>query len=437
MDLIIGIIMLMAFLVAVVLIVRGESPIITLLGLAIVWALLAGVPFNQAGGKDLMGGVLQNGGVAYASSIVIIIFGAWFGQTLVKTGIAESIIRSAIELAGDRPVIVAMVVTITIGLLFTSIYGVGAAIALGVIALPIMMSMGIPPWVAAASFTMPIGAGNYLNMVEFNVFKPMFPGIAYDQRYISFAVVGFAVYVAAACAMSFYQLQIRGVRKYSAVNVAPATASRVKVPWYAFFAPAVPVILVMPIFPFQWPMIPAFIVGTVYALVATHFGQRSFRQSVDLFHRAFYDAFPDIATIAALWIICGMLIVAGQTPEVQRVLNPVFSPLLPNTPLMVVAFFALLAPLAIYRGPFSVVGTGAALLAVFLNAGMISPIFLYAVWRGALSLQGSQDPTNSWTLWTIGYTKVTHGQFLRTALPFGWAMVAINALVAYFMMGGI
>jgi hypothetical protein len=50
---------------------------------------------------------------------------------------------------------------------------VGAAIALGVIALPIMMSMGIPPWVAAPAFTMAIGAGNYANLVVFNIFKPI------------------------------------------------------------------------------------------------------------------------------------------------------------------------------------------------------------------------------------------------------------------------
>ena len=42
-------------------------------------------------------------------------------------------------------------------------------------------------------------------------------------------------------------------------------------------------------------------------------------------------------------------------------------------------------------------------------------------------MQGSVDPTNSWTLWTIGYTKVRTAQFLKTALPFGCLMVAINS----------
>ena len=82
------------------------------------------------------------------------------------------------------------------------------------------------------------------------------------------------------------------------------------------------------------------------------------------------------------------------------------------------------------------VGTGAALLAMFLSAKALSPVYLYMVWLGALNLQGSQDPTNSWTLWTIGYTKVTHRQFLKTALPWGWLMVAINAFIAYLMFGG-
>jgi len=30
---------------------------------------------------------------------------------------------------------------------------------------------------------------------------------------------------------------------------------------------------------------------------------------------------------------------------------------------------------------------------------------------------------------------VTHKDFLRTALPFGWLMVAINAFIAYVMLG--
>ena len=108
MDLFIGILMLAAFLAVVILIIRGESPIIMLLLRAIVWAVLARVPLMGEAGKEILSGVLEKGGTAYVSAIVIIVFGAWFGQVLVKTHIAENLIRGAIELAGDRPVVVAI-----------------------------------------------------------------------------------------------------------------------------------------------------------------------------------------------------------------------------------------------------------------------------------------------------------------------------------------
>lgn len=427
MQLALGILLLVFFLVGVIAVMRGQSPIIVLMLLAIVWAAATGAPL-----KEVLGKVIDGGATAYAGAVIIIVFGAWFGQILVQTGIAESLIRSAVELAGDRPLIVAWVVSLVTAFLFTSLYGVGAAIGVGVIALPIMMSMGIPPRVAAPAFTMAIGAGNYLNLVEFGIFQKFFPGIKYEGASLRFFVIGFGVYLGLALAMSAWQLARGGARRYAAIAQPEATAAWTRVPRWSYLAPAVPLTAVAF---FKWPMIPAFLLGILFALLATRRG-RSLRSTVDLFHKTFYDAFPDIATIAALWIICGMLIVAGQLPQVQQALQPIFQPILPKTPLQTSIFFAVLAPLAIYRGPFAVVGTGAAVLAIMLQAQYVAIPYLYAVWRGPLCLQGSQDPTNSWTLWTLGFTKVTHKDFLKTALPWGWLMVAINALIAYVMLGG-
>jgi Mg2+/citrate symporter len=427
MEFLTGILMILCFFVVVIVIMKGESPIIMLLLLALAWALLAGVP-----GKSILANVIEKGGLAYASTIVVIIFGAWFGQTLVKTGIAESIIRGAIELAGDRPIVVTMVVTVVTSLLFISLYGVGAAIALGVIALPIMMSMGVPPQVAAASYVMAIGAGTFLNLVDFNIRAPLFPGIKYEGPLLSFFAAGWVVYTLAALAMIFYNLKIRGgVRKYSAVSTVPPATARPRVSWYAYLSPAVPVVMVIFL---KWPMIPAFILGVAYALLSTHFGKRTWRETIDLFHRSFYDAFPEIATIAALWIICGMLIIGGQLPEIQKVLKPIYSPFLPESRAMLTIFFIALTPLAIYRGPLHVVGTGAALIGMFLNAKTFPVLQLFAAWRGDMAVGSSMDPTNSWTLWTIGYTKITHKQYLATGFPWAWLMVAVVTLLAYYMI---
>jgi H+/gluconate symporter-like permease len=411
----------------VIAIVRGQSPIIMLLLLAIVWAVIAGIGVN-----DIQAKVLQGGGTQFASAVIIIVFGAWFAQILIQTGIAESVIRSAVELTGDRPMITAMVINLVTALLFTSMYGVGAAIAIGVIALPIMMSQGIPARVAAPTFSMGIGAGAFVNLVQFGTFEKLFPGIKYEAPWLSFWIIGMLVYIACAWVMIWWNLRRLGVRHAASVDTAAPPAPRKRTPYYTYVVPIFPVIMIMV---FKWQIIPTFLVSIVLALALTA-RQRSFQGTLNLFNKTFYDAFPDIATIAALWTICGMIIVAGQMPQVSNALRPIFDPVLPHTPLQAALFFALLGGIgSIYRGPLVVVGTGAALLAIVLSNNEIPVPYLYSLWLAPTVMQGSVDPTNSWTLWTIGYTKVSHGQFLRTALPVGCIMVAIVCTIGYFMLG--
>ena len=220
-----GILLLVAFLVVVAAIVRGQSPIIMLLLLALVWAGIAGIGIN-----DIQAKILQGGGVAYASAVIIIVFGAWFAQVLIQTGIAESVIRSAVELTGDRPIVTAMTVNLVTALLFTSMYGVGAAIAIGVIALPIMMSQGIPPRVAAPVFTMGVGAGAFVNLVQFGTFEKLFPGIKYENPWLTYFFIGLVVYVLIAWVMIWVNLRRVGVRHAASMDSAAAPPPRKRTP---------------------------------------------------------------------------------------------------------------------------------------------------------------------------------------------------------------
>jgi len=423
-----GIALLAVFLVVVALIVRGQSPVIMLLLLAIVWAAIAGI-----GVQDIQAKVLQGGGVQYASAVIIIVFGAWFAQVLIQTGIAESVIRSAVELAGDRPLVTAIVINLVTALLFTSMYGVGAAIAIGVIALPIMMSQGIPARVAAPTFSMGIGAGAYVNLVQFGTFEKLFPGITYEAPWLSFWMIGMAVYLLCAWMMIYWNLRGVGQRKFASIDAAAAgQPPRRRTPYYTYIVPLFPVLMIIV---FKWQIIPTFLLSIVLALLLTSQG-RGLQAQLNLFNKTFYDAFPDIATIAALWTICGMIIVAGQMPEISGALRPIFAPILPHNNAQAALFFGLIGGiLSIYRGPLVVIGTGAALLAIILSNHEIPVPYLYSLWLAPTVMQGSVDPTNSWTLWTIGYTKVSHGQFLKTALPFGCLMVAINSAICYAWLG--
>jgi len=60
-----GILMLLLYVAVVIVIIRGQSPIISLFSLAILWAILAGVP-----GNSILSQVLEKRGTAYASAIV-------------------------------------------------------------------------------------------------------------------------------------------------------------------------------------------------------------------------------------------------------------------------------------------------------------------------------------------------------------------------------
>ena len=425
MDMLVGIALLLAFLAVVVLIIRGQSPVIMLLILAIAWAAISGIGLN-----DIQSKILQGGGVQFASAVIIIVFGAWFAQILIQTGIAESVIRSAVELAGDRPMVSAMTVTLVTALLFTSMYGVGAAIAIGVIALPIMMSQGIPPRLAAPAFTMGIGAGTMVNLVQFGTFQKLFPGIEYGGKELTYWTVGACVYVLCAWLMTIVMLNRLGTRQMASVETSAAPVRR-RTPYYTYIVPIFPVLMIIVA---KWEIIPTFLLSIVLALALT-WKDRGLQGSVNLFNKTFFDAFPDIATIAALWTICGMIIVCGQMPQVSAALKPIFGPILPHTPLQAAIFFGVLGGIgSIYRGPLVVIGTGAAVLALVLANKELPIPLLYSLWLAPTVLQGSMDPTNSWTLWTIGYTKVSHGEFLKTALPFGCLMVAVNSAIAYFML---
>ena len=285
MELATGLTLLVAFLVVVVLIVRGQSPVIMLLLLAIVWAALAGIGIN-----DIQAKILQGGGVQYASSVIIIVFGAWFAQVLIQTGIAESVIRSAAELAGDRPLVTAIVINLVTALLFTSMYGVGAAIAIGVVALPIMMSQGIPAARRRAGVHHGRGRRDLRQSGAVRHVQAAVPG--HQVRSSPGSPSGssaWRIYVLCAWVMIYLNLRKLGVRHAASVDIAePAPPARKRTPYYTYLVPLFPVVMIMV---FKWQIIPTFLLSIVLALVLT-WKDRSLQGHLNLFNKSFYDAFP-------------------------------------------------------------------------------------------------------------------------------------------------
>ena len=119
--------------------VKGGNLILGFLISAIAWVVIGQVPYSVA-----MSDVFQKAVDIYGPTAIVIMLGSWFGRVLVETGIAGSIIRRAVELGGDKILITTILASLATTFIFTGTYGVGAVIAIGVIVLPILLSLGVP-----------------------------------------------------------------------------------------------------------------------------------------------------------------------------------------------------------------------------------------------------------------------------------------------------
>ena len=199
MDIVIGILLIVSFLLFAVYAMRGGNLMMGFLFMAILWAglgAIAGVTvWNDPTGTmlDINTGIFQNGPTSYGSSAAIIIFGSWFGEILVETGIAKTLIRKAVELGGDHPAFTCSLLSILVAIIFCTAYGVGAVIAIGCIVFPILLSLGIPKPLAASSFLMAVGCGLYFNKSWFTLFEGLMEGISFSATYKLFAAIAFGV----------------------------------------------------------------------------------------------------------------------------------------------------------------------------------------------------------------------------------------------------
>ena len=159
MEYIIGILILASFFGLAVYAARGGNLMMGMLIMAILWTilpmtgnLLASNPeFIAANGDSIritwiqaFSKVFQSGPEGWGSVLVNVVFGAWFGRVLLETGIAATLIRKTTELGGDKPAVTCILLCIVTAAIFSSLFGAGAVVAIGVIILPIFMSLGIP-----------------------------------------------------------------------------------------------------------------------------------------------------------------------------------------------------------------------------------------------------------------------------------------------------
>ena len=431
MELFLGIVLLLTYLALIVYGFKGGNLMIGFLVLAVLWTIL-GIAAGICNWDTLNTTVLDAGPTSFGATAVYIIFGAWFACVLLQTGISGAIIRKATELGGDKPALTCILLCIVTALIFTSSYGAGAVVAIGVIVFPIMLSLGIPKVLAAASFCMSVGCGLYLNQSLLTQASGVMTDMAGAQRFpegvtkdwYPYGWACFGIHLLSVILMVIFSL--RGKKAQAWAAEAPAEEKDVPLP--ALLAPIIPVVTNML---FGIKMIPGIIIAVIWALVWTR--NFSYSKLVPIVSKTFHDGVADVGLVLGFLLFLQMFTKAAGS--VKSLLEPIVSPIFSNlSTFMLFLIFGLLGFLGLYRGPLTIWGAGTATFLIVASATNLPITVLYPLFYIiCCTINTNVCPTQSWNLWAIGYTGVDVKDFMKQTLPYALPCALILELLGYFM----
>lgn len=421
-SLIVGILLAVTFALFIVYAMKGGNLTVGFFVMAVLWTIIGMVPLNVAIKEIFTEPVLN-----YGKTAAYIIFGSWFGRVLVETGIAGSISNRTQKVGKNRPVIATLLIAIVITLIFTSSYGVGSAIAVGVILFPIMFSIGVPRNIAVTVFTMSIGAAMYVNNVLFVQFQVFFPKVAWSTHYQRFGFA--AMFVQLLVVFAFILFNAKKIRAGIPEIVGEDEGEKYpEVSVITYFLPVLPVALSILL---KWDAVPALLISVILAFLLTG-NMKSYARFVHMMNETAKHAISDIAGLLIMLFVLTMF----QSAAIHAMsgFTPLFKQIIPNNPLLLTIIMLILAPLSYFRGPLMLYGAGAATAAILTGTGMFDQYFLYGLLVVPSMMGVSSCITQSWNLWSVQYTKLDTKTFLMTGVPWAWIATAINLLVAYYLL---
>lgn len=373
--------------------------------------------------SNLLKVVLYDGALRLHEAYTLAIFGGMLAVFVRKKGIAEAVIRIAAELAGDRPMVVAIVLMLVCAALFVTLGGLGAVIMIGTIIFPIMLSLGTPPVVAAGVMLIGLCAGGSMNPTGWVLYQSSLNVPVGTTALFSFKFT--LCYLICGLFFIFFGMRKKNLRSYWAVQQ-PESEIRTfkKVNILAMFTPLVPLILILI---FNWSPFPAFITGLLWGLVTTwEKGQ------IKMFTQTMFEGAESVMPAVLLMIGIGMLLKAVTLPTVAGYLKPILLSITPTTKISYVIIFTILAPLALYRGPLNVWGMGLGLAGLFQSTGKLPGPAIMGMLISVGAIQGVSDPTNTANVWIAGYVGVDVLTIMKRTLPYIWVLSAVGLIISAF-----
>ncbi len=429
-DMISGMLLLVTFIGLIVYCMKGGYLLVGFIATSILWCIIGWVPLHI-----VVTDIFQTSVENYGKTIAIIVFGAWFGRMLVDTGIAGYIIKKTVELAGDKPLITTLLLSIVCALIFTSAFGVGSVMAIGMIVLPILFSLGIDKKTALGAYLLAVSGGMYLNIAYVSQFFAVFKNVKYNDQYIQFAVIATIVHVAVMVAFILYnysRAQKGGRARAWAASPAPEGKVSKNLRWDCMLVPFLPIIMVSF---FKWQPIPSFLLGIFLGLLLTG-NMGSYSLAVEKIQKTLYDGIADSGLLIGM--LYSVNIFQAAAKQVSPILQNMLGGVIPTTPVVLLIAVCALAPLALFRGPLMIWGSGIALVSILQAMGVFSEMFLFALFLiPPVAIVAGACPTQSWTMWGLSYAKLEPKQYIITNLPWAWIILIIVEIVAYVMIGNV
>lgn len=399
------------FVAGVVLMMTKKLPAILALPLmGILIAAVAGVPFVSADAdtQSITDFVLSKGAVKLASTISVTIFGAIFAKAIQKEGISDAIIRKAAELAGDKPTAIALALTAAIAIIFTAMSGAGPVIMVSQIAIPLFLSAGIEPVVAASLILFGLNIGLLFNVSQYQLYVDT---IGMDMNVIlsTSAVMGV---ICAIVTIVYIVLNTRSAKK-SAAWAAKAPA-KTDVNPVALIMPLVPIVLV---FFLKWNAETALLISIIVTVLIT-----KPKEAVQVLSSSVVEGIKDVAGVIGLMMGIGILLNGVSATQTSSLMQPIISAIVPSNPIVYVILFTILSPLALYRGPLNMYGLGSGLAKIMVSAGTLSASAVGMALRSTSVVQCVSDPTNTQNVIVADYANVDVNDILKSTLPYTMVM---------------
>lgn len=407
---------------AVLMFTRRVPALIAVPLMAIFSAAVVGLPFN-----NVLNDVIAAGAVRLAPAYVAVFAGAMLGRVMMTTGIAEAIIKRAAEFGGEKPLTVAFGLMTATAVLFTTLTGLGAIIMVGSLVLPIMMSLGLPRKLVAVLFLLAFATGFIFNIALIKLYREFLqiaPEASLPTEIVSFAFGLLGIMAAAVVVYALVARRRMGDVALCAVKskdeLIENIGSEKTVPVISFLTPFVPLVLY---FFLGWKEVPAFLGGAGFGLLTTQ-PTRAIQNLTASLVRGIEDGAP----AAILMMGIGMLLNALKLPAVEAALKPIVTAIPLNSAFAYVAFFGVLSPLALYRGPLNLFGVGIGVYSLMFTLGILPPLALLAAVMSVVQVQNVCDPTNTHNVWIANFTGVRVEEMTKeTILPM--MLVCIGGLI--------